>query len=354
MEHYKNLDEEKKLKDIISKENKINFKEKESKEDDINENEEKLEEVKNENENEEYNLEIPVRQINNFLKDHKDIAFLGKLLLPNLNLSPNEENQDEKVTISLGKKIKISTRNKNTNKKESINLLENESSLQKIITSDYLIDSKDDNDDLSEQRINIKENSSKIKEEEKSNDNNKENNINDLQFKISACKLIKDSIYRDFYLIYIKLKNIVNPFRKINNNDDGSFYIIQWDLWGPLIFTVILTCILKNISIFMIFWFAGFFIYLNGYFLGIKYNVFHILCLLGYCLFPLDVGAILLSLFDPDMKARFVFSCLTCFWSIYSIFNFLRNIYPEQKLLVIYPFALFYIFIAWSILFSKK
>ena len=115
---------------------------------------------------------------------------------------------------------------------------------------------------------------------------------------------ILETIIRDLLLIYTKLKFVVIPY---GSRDKKSHHIKQWDLWGPLILNLILACTLALnsedksqmiILIFGIFWIGGVVLFLNANFLGVKASIFQIFCLLGYCLFPLDISAIFVSLFN--------------------------------------------------------
>ena len=107
---------------------------------------------------------------------------------------------------------------------------------------------------------------------------------NEPKIEINNNSTLNESVYttinRDFYLIYIKLKYVINPF--ISREKKYS-QIRQWDLWGPLILNLILACTLtfntKDKSqittlIFIIFWMGGFVIYLNNHFLGVIASIF--------------------------------------------------------------------------------
>ena len=52
---------------------------------------------------------------------------------------------------------------------------------------------------------------------------------------------ISTTLLRDLQLIYYKLKHVINPF---TNNSDRQRHIMQWDLWGPLLFITFLSCTL--------------------------------------------------------------------------------------------------------------
>ena len=169
------------------------------------------------------------------------------------------------------------------------------------------------------------------------------------------------TINRDLSLIYTKLKYVVNPFiskeKKYNQ-------IRQWDLWGPLLLNIILALTLSlntkdkgqiTSLIFIIFWFGGLAIHLNNYFLGVKASIFQIICLLGYCLFPLNIAAIIVTIINFNDIIRFIIVGFNCCWSIYSSSDYLKAITKQdQRYLVLYPCILFYLYISWFIFATKR
>ena len=168
------------------------------------------------------------------------------------------------------------------------------------------------------------------------------------------------TLYRDLYLIYTKLKFVINPYI---SDELKSYHIKQWDLWGPLLLIIFLACTLAVNSndksqtivlVFLIFWLGSFLVFLNAHLLGVKTSIFQIFCLLGYCLFPLNVSAFILSFTKFYDLIRFIIIGITCFWSLYSISSFLKNLsMPEQRYLVLYPSILLYIYISWFIFVTK-
>ena len=172
---------------------------------------------------------------------------------------------------------------------------------------------------------------------------------------------ILTTIYRDLYLIYNKLKFVIIPYA---SKEKKSYHIKQWDLWGPLILDLLLACTLAMnspeksqiiILIFVIFWLGGVILFLNAHFLGVKSSIFQMFCLLGYCLFPLNLSAIFITIFRINDFLRFLLVGLTCLWSIHSSSDFLKNITnPDQRYLVLYPCILFYLYIAWFIISAKN
>ena len=172
---------------------------------------------------------------------------------------------------------------------------------------------------------------------------------------------ILTTILRDLYLIYNKLKFVVIPY---GSKDKKSYHIKQWDLWGPLILNLLLAGTLAFnsedksqmiILVFLIFWMGGVILYLNANFLGVNTSIFQIFCLLGYCLFPLNVSAIFISLFNVNDALRFLIVGVMCAWSIYSSSDYLKNLTnQDQRYLVLYPCILFYLYISWFIVSTKK
>jgi len=168
---------------------------------------------------------------------------------------------------------------------------------------------------------------------------------------------ILKTISRDLYLIYTKLKFVIIPFGSI---EQKSFHIKQWDLWGPLLLNTMLACTLAMksedksqivILIFAIFWIGSFILFLNANFLGVKSSIYQMICLVGYCLFPLNVSALIVAIFNIHILIKFCIVGITCFWSIFASCDFIKTITEQgQKYLVLYPFILFYLYLSWFIL----
>ena len=171
---------------------------------------------------------------------------------------------------------------------------------------------------------------------------------------------ITDTILRDLNSIYFKLKFVINPF--INQNIKSK-HIKQWYLWGPLLFTILLSSTLAFRStqksntfslVFIVFWLGSFLIYLNANLLEIKISIFQIFCLLGYCLFPLNLSALILSIFNAFEIIRIFVVLFGCFWACFSMRGFLINSANENnRTLVLYPAILFYLFISVTILMNR-
>ena len=171
---------------------------------------------------------------------------------------------------------------------------------------------------------------------------------------------IPSTILRDLKSIYYKLKYVINPF---SSNTDKKRHINEWDLWGPLIFITFLSCTLAIkaqekskiiVIIFVIYWLGSFLIFLNGNLLDSNIKFFQVICLLGYCLFPLNISAFILAVSNFYEIIRFFIVIFTCIWSLYSIEGYFKMVsLPEQKNLVFYPAILMFAFISWFIFITE-
>ena len=250
-------------------------------------------------------------------------------VLDNIQILP-EQNSDNKIMdLSLKESEREILPNNNKKIKETEKLKENKSSSSVVIQVPQSFRSDDFNKDKSNQGT------------------------------------LDESVYatvsRDFSMIYNKLKYVINPFisREMKYN-----HIRQWDLWGPLLLNLILASTLAlntkekgqiTSLIFIIFWLGGVAIYLNNYFLEVKASIFQIFCLLGYCLFPLNIAAIIVTIINSYDIIRLIVVGFTCFWSIYSSSDYLKAITTQDKrYLVLYPCILFYLYISWFIFATKR
>ena len=270
----------------------------------------------------------------------------------------------DKISPTLNDMLNSETNEKVLNKLENIEIPSEQNSDSRIM--DY---SKEN------ERETLPNNIKKIKETQELKDNktssviqipqsigsdyiNKQiNNKND---KSTLDESINATIYRDLFMIYLKIKYVVNPFI---SKEKKYNHIRQWDLWGPLILNITLACTLAintkekgqiTTLIFIIFWLGGIAIYLNNYFLGVKASIFQIFCLLGYCLFPLNLSAIIVTIINWNDIFRLIVVGITCFWSIFSSSDYLKVITTQdQRYLVLYPCILFYLFLSWFIFTTK-
>ena len=281
-------------------------------------------------------------------KNDQPLVSLVNLISDNLNnQNKNDFNRDE---------ININNINNNKeNKKQNddilleIDQIIGNETIENAFSNSSTKEENNSNSNISDNKVEISENHFL-----KNNDNNYSSNNN--FSKESLDEAIITTIYRDLYSVYIKLILVINP---LTSDEVKKKHIRQWDLWGPLLFTVFLACTLAInsndksqtvILIFLIFWVGSFLVFLNSNLLGVKISIFQIFCLLGYCLFPLNISSFIFCFIKTNDILKLFFIGLTCFWSLFSVSRFLKNLAnSEQRYLVLYPVILLYFFISWFI-----
>ena len=275
-----------------------------------------------------------------------------------INTNLNNQNQPnnllntniiEKENNNINNNIKEKKQEKDDILLEIDNIIGNDT-IENAFTSPSINEDNSSNLNKSNDKVNIEENHF-LKNENNSNNINKYYSSNE-----TLDEEILTTIYRDLYSIYYKLIFVINP---LTSDDVKKYHIKQWDLWGPLLFNIILACTLainsENrgqtiILIFLIFWVGSFLVFLNSNLLGVKTSIFQIFCLLGYCLFPLNISAFIFCFAKTYEIIKFLVIGLTCFWSLFSASSFLKNLgNPEQRYLVLYPCILLYLYIYWFI-----
>jgi len=111
-------------------------------------------------------------------------------------------------------------------------------------------------------------------------------------------------------------------------------------------------------------WGGSFVVTINTKLLGGKISFFQCVCVLGYCVFPIVLGAILvaiLRIFQADFLILKLLLAIVCLiWSAMSTFPSLYSgsvsfmnviIDPKKNVIAIYPIFLFYLFIDWFLIF---
>eukprot|EP01016_Furgasonia_blochmanni_P037913 TRINITY_DN4518_c0_g3_i3.p1 TRINITY_DN4518_c0_g3~~TRINITY_DN4518_c0_g3_i3.p1 ORF type:complete len:268 (+),score=31.06 TRINITY_DN4518_c0_g3_i3:200-1003(+) len=170
---------------------------------------------------------------------------------------------------------------------------------------------------------------------------------------------ISQTLRRDIVMIGRKIKHVLWP----NTNRERFESLKDWDLWGPLIFCLLLGVMLSFDSnaegdlifgiVFMIFWGGSVFVTLNSRLLKGTTTFFQSMCLLGYCVFPLLIScliSIILSGFT-DNWVRVIVVVPGLLYSIYASSGFLAlTVPPEKKIISVYPALLLYLFVAWLII----
>lgn len=166
-----------------------------------------------------------------------------------------------------------------------------------------------------------------------------------------------DTVKRDLSRIVSNLKLVVfpNPYR-----EDPGKALRDWDLWGPFFFIVFLGLTLswsasvKKSEVFAVAFAllaAGAVILtLNVLLLGGHIIFFQSLSLLGYCLFPLDIGAVICMLKD-NVLVKVIVVCVTLAWSSWAAYPFMSSaVNPRRKALALYPVFLMYVSVGFLII----
>lgn len=166
-----------------------------------------------------------------------------------------------------------------------------------------------------------------------------------------------DTVKRDLSRIVSNLKLVVfpNPYR-----EDPGKALRDWDLWGPFFFIVFLGLTLswsasvKKSEVFAVAFAllaAGAIILtLNVLLLGGHIIFFQSLSLLGYCLFPLDIGA-LICLLKDNVIIKMIVVSVTLAWSSWAAYPFMSSaVNPRRKALALYPVFLMYVSVGFLII----
>ena len=301
------------------------------------------------------NYQTNQNNINNNNNSDQPLVSLVNLITDNLN-NPNPNNNLSNPNLIEKENNNINNIKEEKKEKEKDDILLEIDQIIGKETIENAFTSPSSNEDNSS---NLNKSDNKVEIEENHFLKNDSNSTQNFKYHIPQQTLdeaILTTIYRDLYSIYYKLIFVINP---LTSDEVKKNQIKQWDLWGPLLFNIFLACILainsENkgqtiILIFLIFWLGSFLVFLNSNLLGVRISIFQIFCLLGYCLFPLNISSFILCFIKINDILKLFFIGLTCFWSLFSVSSFLKNLTnPEQRYLVLYPVILLYFFISWFI-----
>ena len=165
------------------------------------------------------------------------------------------------------------------------------------------------------------------------------------------------------------VRAVGNKFYHVLLPRDGSALLNDWDLWGPLILCTILAIVLQGhgdgghdggpqfAQVFVIIWVGAGVVTLNSKLLDGKLSFFQSICVLGYCVLPLTLGAVVVKivglLFHKGLAGfivDFVVVTITFVWAMFAAVCFLKPTNnPGKKIISTYPVGLFYFVIAWLV-----
>lgn len=141
----------------------------------------------------------------------------------------------------------------------------------------------------------------------------------------------------------------------------------DWDLWGPLVVCLGLAVLLSLkapvgqaslvfAAVFSAVWLGSAVVTINAQLLGGTISFFQSVCVLGYCVFPMTLAAVVVDLFKVLPLGAFstlveMGVLLVAFaWSTRASAVFIgQYIVPSRRILAVFPVLFFYIFLAWLI-----
>eukprot|EP01103_Thecamoeba_quadrilineata_P001417 TRINITY_DN11269_c0_g1_i1.p1 TRINITY_DN11269_c0_g1~~TRINITY_DN11269_c0_g1_i1.p1 ORF type:complete len:201 (-),score=30.87 TRINITY_DN11269_c0_g1_i1:102-704(-) len=166
------------------------------------------------------------------------------------------------------------------------------------------------------------------------------------------------TLYRDLKGIGTKIFYVTLPFL-----GKGAETLRDWDLWGPFFLCFFLSIALRELIssdqgalvfslVFIIVWGGSIAVTLNAQLLGGKVSFFQSICVLGYCIFPLNIASLFLF-FWGEIFYKLIVVVFFFVWSTLAALRFLSEMVPPgRKALALYPIILFYFVLSWLLLIS--
>eukprot|EP00741_Cyanophora_paradoxa_P006543 tig00001024_g6333.t1 len=163
---------------------------------------------------------------------------------------------------------------------------------------------------------------------------------------------VSTTLLRDLKKIVSKLGHVMVPRKHATNQ------LRSWDLWGPLILCMMLAIMLSVSAphlqsalvfsaVFVIVWCGAAVVTVNALLLGGTISFFQSVCVLGYCIFPLNL-ACFFGLLSRNFIVHTILTLAGFVYSTVASVPFVGNIMPpNRKALAVYPVLLFYLCIAW-------
>ncbi|GAA5954308.1 hypothetical protein JCM8115_003366 [Rhodotorula mucilaginosa] len=168
---------------------------------------------------------------------------------------------------------------------------------------------------------------------------------------------VSETIMRDLRAIGNKIVQVLHP-------SSENAVLRDWDLWGPLIFCLTLAILLSTnapadqslpifTGVFVIVWLGSVVVTLNAKLLGGKVSFFQSLCVLGYCIFPIDIAA-LVSVFVDLLWIRLPVCAVTLAWSVWAAVNFFggTRLEKDRAVLAVFPLFLLFFLLTWMTMLS--
>mmetsp|Transcript_30180 Transcript_30180/g.64702 ORF Transcript_30180/g.64702 Transcript_30180/m.64702 type:complete len:255 (-) Transcript_30180:844-1608(-) len=196
---------------------------------------------------------------------------------------------------------------------------------------------------------------------------------------------VRETIMRDVRSVASKLKVVLLPMERslpyggysgvsqsesidLTERDKQIIESLRdWDLWGPLVVCLGLAVLLSLkapvgqaslvfAAVFSAVWLGSAVVTINAQLLGGTISFFQSVCVLGYCVFPMTLAAVVVDLFKVLPLGAFstlveMGVLLVAFaWSTRASAVFIgQYIVPSRRILAVFPVLFFYTFLAWLI-----
>lgn len=197
---------------------------------------------------------------------------------------------------------------------------------------------------------------------------------------------VRETIMRDVRAVAEKLKVVMLPIDRtlpyggyagVSQTEnveltDRDKEVIQrlkdWDLWGPLLVCLALAVLLSLkapvgqaslvfAAVFCAVWVGSAVITINAQLLGGTISFFQSVCVLGYCVFPMTMAAVvvdLLKMLPLGALATIIdliVLAIAFLWATRASSVFIgQYIAASRRILAVFPVLFFYTFLAWLIL----
>lgn len=105
------------------------------------------------------------------------------------------------------------------------------------------------------------------------------------------------------------------------------------------------------VSIFVIVFLGSMIISINSSLLGSKFSMLQSMCVLGYCVFPINISALIVKIVHTYKIVKVIIILLSVIWSCFSSISFVASIQENKKrFLTVFPICLYYFFLSWFVL----
>lgn len=158
------------------------------------------------------------------------------------------------------------------------------------------------------------------------------------------------TLRRDVDRVVSNTKGVLWPFGR--DSRDPAKPLREWDLWGPLVFVLLLGVCLSSDAedastvfsiVFATVAFGAVALTLNVMLLGGHIIFLQAISLMGYCMFPLNVAAILMFA-SKNVVWRTLLAGGAVAWSSWASVPFISAAVPDsRKALAVYPVMLLYV-----------